>query len=123
LGGGGTKANLGSVRLGNTDPALMKVFLTFLERFFRIRRQDCSFGLQLFTDMDAEKELDFWSKRLKIHRRQFYKVTVTLSGSIGTYRRKSRYGVLTIYYNNSKLRNLLVDLLAEQGYRKENPEN
>ncbi len=115
--GEGTKANLGAVRLGNTDPALLATFLAFLIRFFRIRKEDCRFGLQIFTDIDPDEALDFWIKRLKIHRRQFYKVTITLSGSIGTYRRKSRYGVLTIYYSNKKLRDALVALLAQNGYQ------
>jgi hypothetical protein len=115
--GEGTKADPVAVRLGNTDPALLDIFLRFLVRFFKIEKKDCRFGLQLFTDIDPEEALDFWSKRLKIHRRQFFKVTITPSGSIGTYRRKSRYGVLTIYYSNRKLRDLLVDLLIRNGYR------
>lgn len=114
--GEGTKADKNAVRLGNTDPALIQVFLQFLERFFAVERKDCKFGLQIFTDIETEKALDFWSKKLKIHRRQFYKVTVTPSGSIGTYRRKSQYGVLTIYYHNSKMRNILVNHLQSYGY-------
>lgn len=114
--GEGTKADQNTVRLGNTDPALLKNFLAFLERFFQIRRQDCRFGLQIFTDINQNEALDFWIKQLKISKSQFYKVTTTVSGSIGTYRQKSRYGVLTIYYNNKKLRNLLVKILTQHGY-------
>jgi hypothetical protein len=114
--GEGTKANRTSVRLGNTDPALLEIFLKFLVRFFGVQKGDFRFGLQLFTDIDQKEALDFWSKRLKIHRRQFFKVTITPSGSIGTYRRKSRYGVLTIYYSNYKLRDALVELLKQNGY-------
>lgn len=109
--GEGTKASLSSVRLGNTDPALLKKFLEFMEKFFRVQHKDFRFGLQLFSDTKPKKALDFWRKKLKIHRNQFYKVTVTRSGSIGTYRNKSLYGVLTVYYNNKKLRDLLVSLL------------
>lgn len=112
--GEGTKANKHAVRLGNTDPELLKTFLAFLVRFFHIRKKDCQFGLQLFTDIDPEEALDFWTKKLKIHRRQFYKTTITRSGSIGTYRQKSRYGVLTIYYSNRKLRDLLVSHLPRR---------
>jgi hypothetical protein len=114
--GEGTKANKHAVRLGNTDPALLGVFLDFLIRFYRIRQVDCRFGLQIFTDMDPSKALDFWSKKLKIHKRQFYKPTITISGSIGTYRQKSRYGVLTIYYSNCRLRDALINSLHSYGY-------
>ena len=109
--GEGTKANLGSVRLGNTDPALIRKFLEFMIRTFKVERRDFRFGLQIFTDIKAKKPLDFWKKQLKIRQSQFYKVTVTKTGSIGTYRQKSLYGVLTVYYNNKKLRDLLVSLL------------
>ncbi|MSR67202.1 hypothetical protein EXS65_00010 [Candidatus Peribacteria bacterium] len=109
--GEGTKANKYSVRLGNTDPELLRTFLEFLVRFFRIKKVDCRFGLQVFTDMEPTKVLDFWSKKLKIPKRQFYKLTVTRSGSLGTYRKKSQYGVVTIYYHNRKLRDLLVSFL------------
>ncbi|MDP7477072.1 MAG: hypothetical protein QF442_01345 [Candidatus Peribacteraceae bacterium] len=109
--GEGTKANKVAVRLGNTDPELLKYFIRFLERFFAVRRSDMHFGLQIFTDIDEQKALDFWQKRLKIGSHQFYKVTRTISGSMGTYRRKSQYGVLTVYYNNRKLRDLLVSML------------
>lgn len=38
---------------------------------------------------------------------------VTKSGSIGTYRSKNRYGVVTIYFGNTKLRDILVGQVAE----------
>lgn len=112
--GEGTKANKYSIRLGNTDPELHKIFLKFLVRFFRIRISDFRFGLQLFTDIEPKKALDFWRKELNIHPRQFYKITVTPSGAIGTYRQKSKFGVLTIYYHNRKLRDALVHLLSHR---------
>lgn len=105
--GEGTKASKTSVRLGNTDPALIEQFMEFLMRFFSLQKTDFQFGLQIFSDIDPDKALDFWTKRLKISKHQFYKVTTTISGSIGTYRKKSKYGVLTIYYNNRKVRDIL----------------
>ncbi len=109
--GEGTKASPHSVRLGNTDPELMRKFIEFLEKIYGVKRKDRRSSLQLFSDMSGQQALGFWRKTLKIHRNQFCKVIVTKSGSIGTYRKKSLYGVLTVYYNNTKLRNLLVSLL------------
>ncbi len=119
--GEGTKASPFSVRLGNTDPALLHIFLEFLQTFFGIQRKECKFGLQLFSDIEEEEALDFWTKKLKIHRLQFYKTTFSPSVSSGTYRRKSRYGVLTIYYNNRKVRDLLLELLIMHGFESPNP--
>lgn len=109
--GEGNKANANSVRLGNTDPMLIGKFMEFLIVIFGICRDDLKFGLQLFSDVDPEAALDFWIKELNIQRSQINKPIITKSGSIGTYRKKSQYGVLTIMYHNKKLRNLLISLL------------
>lgn len=111
--GEGTKADSHSVRLGNTDPKLLKRFVEFLIRFFGINKQRLRFGLQIFTDISIEEAIDFWVKELKIKRHQVYKPIITLSGSLGTYRKKSRYGVLTVIFSNTKLRNLLVEMLPK----------
>lgn len=111
--GEGTKSSRNEVRLGNTDAYLIRIFMKFLTRFYRINRNDFRFGLQIFSDMSSQKALAFWLKSLKVSKRQFHpKVIVTRSGSIGTYRKKSPYGVVTVHYHNTKLRNLLNDHLA-----------
>jgi hypothetical protein len=102
---------LNSVRLGNTDPALIEAFIEFLVGTFNLERADFKFGLQLFTDINPEVALDFWIEKLNIDRSQIGKPVITKSGSIGTYRKKSQYGVLTVMYHNKKLRDLLVSLL------------
>src|SRR3989344_6631295 len=109
--GEGTKSNTTAVRLGNTDPELIKKFMEFMIRFFGVKKEDFRFGLQIFTDMDTEKALQFWIKKLKVKRNQFGKVIVTISGSIGTYRKKTEHGVVTLHYNNTKVRALLGSLM------------
>lgn len=112
--GEGTKANKASVRLGNSDPQLVKVFIVFLEKIFSVRKMDMRFGLQIFSDMPRQSALDFWVKKLRIKRSQFYKIIVTPYRSIGTYRQKSKYGVLTVYYHNKRLRDELMELLVRE---------
>ena len=109
--GEGTKANKHSVRLGNSDPKLIKKFIEFLIRIFGVKKKDMRFWLHIFTDIDVSEAVDFWIKELQITAEQFYKPMVTLSGSLGTYRKKSKYGVLTVIYNNKKLRDILVSKL------------
>lgn len=94
-----------------SDPRLLNEFINFLVTIFKIRKNDLKFGLQIFTDINPEKALDFWCRELKVSRTQFQKPVVTLSGSIGTYRRKSKNGVVTLYYNNKKARDILMSLL------------
>lgn len=111
--GEGTKAAKNSIRLGNTDPRLIFRFIEFLVSFFAISKTDLRFGLQIFTDINPRTALDFWVKELKINRKQFYKITVTKSRSLGTYRQKSQFGVLTVYYLNKKARDILVGSLPK----------
>ena len=106
--GEGTKKNPTTVRLGNTDPYLVKAFLVFLREIYDIDNSKLRFALQIFTDMDQKKEEKFWREFLNIDAKQFYKTINTRSGSIGTYRTKSEHGVLTLYFGNKKLRDILI---------------
>jgi hypothetical protein len=53
----------------------------------------------------------YLTKILGVPSSQFMRPTVTISGSIGIYRRKSQYGVVTVMYHNIKLRDVLVGML------------
>lgn len=106
--GEGTKANKYSVRLGNTDPKMVLVFIDFLETFFTISRKDIRFGIQVFSTMEPKEVLTFWLKELKVSEDQFMKVIVTPKRGEGSYGRKMEYGVLTVYYHNKKMRDMLV---------------
>lgn len=111
--GEGTKSNKTSVRLGNTDPYLVKHFILFLDKICGIKRKKLKFGLQVFSDMRPNQARSFWQRAINAHRDQFQKVIVTPARSIGTYRQKTRHGVLTIYYNNKKLRDILCSFIDE----------
>lgn len=111
--GEGTKASNSSVRLGNTDPELLKEFMRFLTEICGVPKEKLRFGLQLFTDINSEAALAYWTQQLEVKPSQFYKITVTISGSLGTYRKKSMYGVATIYYHNKRLRDILVNFLPK----------
>lgn len=113
--GEGNKANKNTVKLGNSDPELMKTFMNFLDKFFGIKRKSLKFHLHLFTDIDKNEAFSYWIKNLKINKDQFYKPTITQTGKLGTYRKKSKYGVLTLYFSNTKLRNIIVGLLRSPG--------
>lgn len=109
--GEGTKSNKHCIRLGNTDPKLISLFMKFLERIFGVKKQDLKFGLQIFSDIKATKALNYWTKVLKVGKKQFQAPVVTKSGSLGNYRKKSQCGVVTVHYNNKKARDILVSLL------------
>ncbi|MDD5489842.1 MAG: hypothetical protein PHP25_04155 [Candidatus Moranbacteria bacterium] len=116
--GEGNKANKNTVRLGSSDAELLKIFINFLIKFFGIKRRDLKFHLHIFSDIKTKKAKKYWMRELSIKEKQIYKPFVSISGSIGTYRKKSEYGVMTVYYGNTKLRNKLVHLIEQQKNNK-----
>lgn len=111
--GEGNKKNKCTVRLGNTDPCLIKIFLFFLKEVYTINPKRLRFGLQIFSDISEREALAYWCKKLHVLPKQFYKVTTTPFRSIGTYRQKSKYGVLIVYFHNKKLRDRIVNAIEE----------
>lgn len=109
--GEGNKANQYAVRLGNTDPKLLKVFLEFLQNIFTIDQSRLRFGLQIFSDTSPEEAKQFWLSELNVSPRQFQKVIVTKARNPGTYRQKNMNGVLTVYFSNTKLRDSILSAI------------
>ena len=112
--GEGNKKSKDSVRLGNTDPALIRKFLEFMVKILGVNEDKIRFGLQVFSDMPKSKVLKFWLEQLRSHgikKEQFYKVIITPARSLGTYREKSKYGVLSVYFANTKLKKILDNML------------
>jgi hypothetical protein len=112
--GEGNKKNKNSVRLGNSNPLIIKNFIKFLIRIFKIKKEKLRFGLQIFGDLSERKVLNFWLKELRefcINKSQFFKVTITPTRSLGNYREKSKWGVLTVHFANTKLKNLIDSML------------
>jgi len=100
--------------LGNTDPKLIKNFMGFLMRICGVAKKDISFSLQIFDDIDPNSAKKFWISELDIDPAQIKgKVTITKSGSIGTYRQKSQNGVLILQYHNKKLRQIIDSMMEE----------
>lgn len=112
--GEGNKANPNAVRLGNSDPRLLKSFMKFVEKFFGVSRSLARVQLQIFPDLESESVERFWETQLGVPAAQFYKTFVTERRGQGTYRHRSRYGVATVSYHNVKLRNLMLACLERQ---------
>jgi len=111
--GEGNKKNKNSVRLGNVDPKLILKFMIFLDKIFCVNKSKLKFGLQIFTDINEKESINFWKRNLGINDSQFYKTTITKSRSLGTYRQKSNYGVLTVHFHNTKLQKIMIEEIAK----------
>ena len=109
--GEGQKNGKSGVRLTNTDPKLLNKFIEFLKVFFGINKDQLRFGLQIFGDLSPETSLEYWTKILGVNRKQFYKVIVSVVRGSGTYKRKSKHGVIIIYFNNIKLKKIICSMI------------
>jgi len=105
--GEGNKRNVNSLRLVNTDPRLVKKYIEFLKSIYQIDDNKLKFGLQVLGDMDGKKVLNFWLKTLNVDKKQFQKIVYIKKRGEGTYKHSAKYGVLIVYFNNRKLRDII----------------
>ena len=111
--GEGNKKNPYSVRMGNTDPELIKSYLKFLREICGVKENKIRFALQLFSDVDADSAKLFWLDALSASNDQFLPtINVINSGKIGTYKSKNQNGVLTVHVHNVKLRQWILERLV-----------
>lgn len=98
--GEGAKSTSSSTILTNTNPAMLKFFIKWLE-LFGITRKDLKAKLHLYSDMNIKRGIDFWSKELRIPKSQFRKTHVkkTSSKSI-TYRNGFGKGTCNVIFEN-----------------------
>ncbi len=111
--GEGNKLSKHSVRLGNTDPGIIKTFIKFLVEICGINTGKLRYSLQIFSDVDPQQALDYWKSKLKVDESQFTKVIVTPARGVGTYRNKNMNGVLTVNFHNYKLRDIIVSMCRD----------
>ena len=71
-GDNGEKSSL--VRLTNTDPRMIKIFIDFAIKFCKVGRESIRIGLILYPDLNEAICKSFWSKQIDIPLKQFYKV-------------------------------------------------
>ncbi len=116
--GEGMKLNSNGVRLGNSDPDIILYFKGFLKDIFNVKEEKFKYSLQIFGDHNPEKVMGFWARKLEVKKERFGKITVTKSVGKGTYKKKSKYGVLQIAVFNTKLKRLF-DVALD--YLKHNP--
>ena len=102
--GEGNKLNKHSVRLGNSDPKLIKLFRDFLIKICGVKKEKFLYNLLLFNDASKNKALSFWNKELGLASGQIKSVTSLKPRGKGTYKKKSMTGVLTIEVGNVKLK-------------------
>jgi hypothetical protein len=70
--GEGTKSARDLVAFTNTDPVMIRFFIKWLA-LFDIKKDKLKIKLHLYSDMEVDEKISFWSKYLNIKKIQFQK--------------------------------------------------
>lgn len=68
--GEGSKRDKGGISFTNTNPAMLKFFIRWLE-LMKFGKDKLKVNLHLYSEMNPIKQIDYWSKELKISKKQF----------------------------------------------------
>lgn len=102
--GEGDKVSHYAVRVANTDPQLLKVFIKFLQKICRVKQEKLSFSIVCFNNTSLKQARSYWARELQISPIKFGKITEIPTQGKGTYKRKSKFGVCTVHVGNIKLK-------------------
>jgi hypothetical protein len=81
--GEGAKLINGPISLNNTDPQVLKFTLYWLTYALEIPKAKIQVFLHLYNDMDIKKEMEYWSRELKMPLKQFAKPYIKESSRLG----------------------------------------
>lgn len=105
----GGKKQSGSLMFGNSDPKIIRLFLSLFELVYETKKEKFRCTVQCRADQDVSKLEKFWSETTTIPRVQFYTARID-KRTVGKVSRKQNYkGVCRIDYLSAHIYN---DLLA-----------
>lgn len=114
--GEGNKRDRHSVRLGNSDPIMLKHWQHFLIKICNIKSEKIKYDLQTFNDTDLVFAISYWAHYLNIHPDRVRTSQPVPSQGNGSYTKLNTHGVLTISVHNIHFRQWLIDQLKKLGY-------
>lgn len=99
----GSKTKKFSIGLTNTNPAMLVLFIKWLQ-FFDVPKSKLKIHLHLYSDMNIKKQINFWSKTLNIPISQFRKpyIKKTTLSSI-TYTNGFGQGTCSVILENGEI--------------------
>ena len=101
--GEGGKTKESQLCVSNTNPAIIKFFIKWLE-IINIPKEKLKIRLQLYKDMKERKEIEFWSKELAIPKIQFRKSYIKSSNmSSITYKIRFNHGTCNVMLDDTRI--------------------
>ncbi len=108
----GTKRSGNYVDFVNSNPEMIKVFLKFLRNICGIQENRLRISLHLYEDQDETKIKKQWSEITNISLKQFYSSYIH-QGKAGSYKKKSKYGTVSIRYADKRLFDQILDWIEK----------
>ncbi|MFA6340673.1 MAG: helix-turn-helix domain-containing protein [Candidatus Paceibacterota bacterium] len=103
--GEGGKTEKYTLTFTNTDPDMVNYFMGWVQSCLHIKKDDMHIKLHLYGDMDIEKHVDFWSKKLKVNKKIFEKPYIKRSNLTGlTYKNGFGKGTCNVRIYNRDLK-------------------
>ena len=79
--GEGTKCRMDTLSIANSDPSVIKFFIYWLTKTLSVSKSKIRIQLHLYSNMDINKEIKYWSETLKIPTEQFIRPYIKESSS------------------------------------------
>ena len=98
----GWKKNSKYIAFSNSNPKMMQLFLKFLREICGIYENRLRAVLHFYEDQSELKLKKFWSKTTGIPLAQF-NAAYMHKGKPGTYKKRSKYGTLSLRYGDKRL--------------------
>ena len=96
--GEGDKATKNQVRLANTDPEVIELFVFFLLRTCNIPKEKIGVSILTYPDIDDQENRLYWSKVSGVEQERFLK-SILIQGRHKT--RRLGHGVCSIFVSNT----------------------
>lgn len=87
------------VEITNSNPDILRIFISFLEKVCLAPKQEIKIRLMLYEDIDTEETQRYWSEQLDIPQNQFRKPFIKQSYRNIPFRhlRRSKYGTAHVH--------------------------
>jgi len=115
--GEGNKRLNGPIALNNTDPHVLKFMLYWLRNIFKIPQNKIRVHLHLYSDMNIQQEIAFWSQELRLPLSQFNKPYIKESTRTNIDHKGIGHGTCGLAVNNIRLKEkIMMDIKAISDY-------
>ena len=114
--GEGSKYNPISIRLTDSDPSAVRIFIKFLKYICGVNPAKIRLWFTVHNDTPVKKAEEYWSYQLNIPFSQFSKTVIINHRGNGNHKNRARYGTVTVCVHNIKLRQIIQEWLKDYAH-------